>query len=360
MTNALAKLDKATQMLAEAKSLNEIKNIMDIAEAARTYARAAKLGLEAYNHAAEVKARAERKAGEFLAKLDHGQEGRPSKLYQPDKVSEFKEIIEENNIPIAAAYRWQQVAEMPELVFEKHLEEMRGERPITTSGMIKELKTEQRTAARAVIAQAGASVKQNEMAKIINADFRKFMADMPENSIDLIFTDPPYDEESIPLYEDMARLAKRVLKPGGSLITYVGHYAIIKAGHLMENHLRFWWTIALEHSGNSARLPGKWVFVGWKPLLWFVKDGRNTKEFVADIFKSQQPTKNEHEWQQDVSEAQYYIQQLCPADGIVLDPFAGSGTTLIAAIKLGRQSIGIEIDTDTANIANKRIHDYKS
>jgi len=54
MTNALAKLDRATQMLAEAKSLDEVKHIMDIAEAARTYARAAKLGLEAQNHAAEV------------------------------------------------------------------------------------------------------------------------------------------------------------------------------------------------------------------------------------------------------------------------------------------------------------------
>ena len=62
MTNPLAKLDKATHMLAEAKTLDEIKNIMDVAEAARTYARAARLGLQAYNHAAEIKVRAERKA----------------------------------------------------------------------------------------------------------------------------------------------------------------------------------------------------------------------------------------------------------------------------------------------------------
>lgn len=72
MTNPLAKLDKATHLLAEAKTLDEIKNIMDVAEAARTYARAAKLGLEAYNHAAEVKVRAERKAGEFLKRLERG------------------------------------------------------------------------------------------------------------------------------------------------------------------------------------------------------------------------------------------------------------------------------------------------
>lgn len=166
MTNALAKLDKATQMLAEAKNLDEVKNIMDIAEAARTYARAAKLGLEAYNHAAEVKARAERKAGEFLKQLDHGQQGGDRKSnYQADNLNEFKEVLEENNIPISSAYRWQQVAEMPELVFEKHLEEMRGERPITTSGMIKELQTEKN--------------RNKPTPKIPNNTYRVFYADPP-------------------------------------------------------------------------------------------------------------------------------------------------------------------------------------
>lgn len=143
MTNVLAKLDKATQMLAEAKSLDEVKNIMDIAEAARTYARAAKLGLEAYNHAAEVKARAERKAGEFLAQLERGKENQYTKVpfnNVLNSTSEYKEVLDNNGISYMAAHRWQQVAEMPEPIFERHLEEMRGERPITTSAMVTEVK----------------------------------------------------------------------------------------------------------------------------------------------------------------------------------------------------------------------------
>ena len=43
-----------------------------------------------------------------------------------------------------------------------------------------------------------------------------------DSSIDLIFTDPPYNGDSLLLYKDLARLADRVLKPGGSLITYFG------------------------------------------------------------------------------------------------------------------------------------------
>lgn len=138
MTNALAKLDKATQMLAEAKTLDEVKEIMDVAEAARVYARAAKLGLEAYNHAAEVKVRAERKAGELLAELNTHQKGgdRKSKSTM-DFDRRYRDVLEEGKIPDATAYRWQQVADMPELVFEKQLEKMRGEKPITTSGIIK-------------------------------------------------------------------------------------------------------------------------------------------------------------------------------------------------------------------------------
>lgn len=127
-------------MLAEAKSLTEVKKVLDIAEAARVYARAAKLGLEAYNHAAEVKVRAERKAGEMLKQLERGKTG-PKQL--PDSLSgnsAYRETIKENEIPERTAERWQQLAEMPEAVFEGMLEDDRGERPITTSRIVQEVR----------------------------------------------------------------------------------------------------------------------------------------------------------------------------------------------------------------------------
>lgn len=61
MNNALAKLDIATRMLAEVRTVDEAKDIIDLAEAARVYARQVDLGLEAQNHAAEIKLRAQRK-----------------------------------------------------------------------------------------------------------------------------------------------------------------------------------------------------------------------------------------------------------------------------------------------------------
>ena len=69
----LALLDQARHAIATAESMDEVKDIRDKAEAARKYAESASLGLEAQNYAAEVKLRAERKAGELIAQLKlHG------------------------------------------------------------------------------------------------------------------------------------------------------------------------------------------------------------------------------------------------------------------------------------------------
>jgi len=65
--------------------------------------------------------------------------------------------------------------------------------------------------------------------------------------------------------------------------------------------------------------------------------------------------KQDHDWQQAEAEAAYWIAQLCPPDGIVCDPFFGSGTTGRAAEKLDRQWIGFEIDPETAAMASARI-----
>lgn len=182
-------------------------------------------------------------------------------------------------------------------------------------------------------------------------DFRTVLADLADESVNLIFTDPPYDKASIPLYGDLAQLAERVLAPGGSLVCYAAQYALPSIFPLMTPHLRYQWAFAVRHSGGQRRMHGWRVRVGWKPLLWFVKD-HYQGEYLLDLLDSEPGDKVAHEWAQGCGEAAYLIENLCPKDGLVLDPMVGSGTTLMVALRLGREFLGVEIDKERAKVAS--------
>lgn len=159
-SSPLAKLSAATRALAEARTLDQVKHIMDVAEAARTYARAAKLGLEAANHAAEVKLRAERKAGELLAQLERSNGGRPTEnsFQAGTSFSEYREVLTENDIAPTTAHRWQTVATVPDEVFEELIAETvnAGDKELTSALALRkaqELKRQQHAASMAAAPQ---------------------------------------------------------------------------------------------------------------------------------------------------------------------------------------------------------------
>jgi DNA modification methylase len=64
---------------------------------------------------------------------------------------------------------------------------------------------------------------------------------------------------------------------------------------------------------------------------------------------------NDHPCAYPVELAIRPIRSSCPSGGTVLDPFMGSGTTLLAARLLGRKAIGIEIEERYCEIAAKRL-----
>lgn len=140
-STALAKLSAATRALAEAGTLEEIKQIRDIAAAAQTYAAAAHLGLEAQNNAAEIKLRAERKAGELLAQLERDViafgGSRPHSVSDDGHRSEYTEVLEDTGTTRQDANRWQRIAELPPQSFDNFISETKAEhRELTTSGLL--------------------------------------------------------------------------------------------------------------------------------------------------------------------------------------------------------------------------------
>ena len=131
-THSIALLSQARNAIAEARTLDELKNIRDKAEAVRKYAEAAGLGLEIQNQAAEMKLRAERRAGSMLSKLKlHGGDRR-------EETATDRVTLEEIGISKDQSSRWQLAASVPEKAFERFLEEAQQEQgEVTTAGLTK-------------------------------------------------------------------------------------------------------------------------------------------------------------------------------------------------------------------------------
>lgn len=126
----LVNLQLAIGMLARAESLEDVIKVRTIADAARIAAKDARAGLEIFNLAAEIKLRAERKAGEFLTslKLRGGNRRANAKNYRPR--------LEDLGITAQESKRWQLVASVSEEVFCKYVAKKQklGEE-ITSAGL---------------------------------------------------------------------------------------------------------------------------------------------------------------------------------------------------------------------------------
>lgn len=201
---------------------------------------------------------------------------------------------------------------------------------------------EQRRAAR----EAGQ--RNQEGPEIRRGDFADVLADLPDSSVDLILTDPPYGDEALPSYAKLAEFAAAKLKPGGSLVCYTGQSILPGVLDTLGKYLRYWWTLSLDHQHGGQQLPGKWVFVEWKPIVWFVREHRTGRSYVADKVRGTRPDKDQHEWAQGTAEVLYLIESLTDIGGVVVDPFAGSGSFGRAALSVGRRFVGADLNPDSA------------
>jgi hypothetical protein len=184
---------------------------------------------------------------------------------------------------------------------------------------------------------------------IRRGEFQSVLSHLEPGSVDLILTDPPYPREYLYLWDELGEFAADKLVDGGSLVTYCGQSILPDALNALDKHLRYWWTICAPHRHGNQMLPGKFVSVGWKPVLWFVKGGRRSKLMLPDVLpaggapRKTVPTGDGGAWAQAVDELKPIIEGLTAPGDLVVDPFAGSGTTGFAVEKYGRRFIGAEI-----------------
>jgi ParB-like chromosome segregation protein Spo0J len=178
------------------------------------------------------------------------------------------------------------------------------------------------------------------------------------DSFDSIICDPPYLREFLHVYEPLARLAARGLKPGGSLLVMIGHVYLPEILATMTPHVSFQWICNYDMlSGAKSQVWARRVISTWKPVLWFVK-GEYKGEFRYDRFKSGAPDKDYHEWGQSLDGMEDIIRRYTKPGDLILDPFVGGGTTGIAALKLKRRFVGVDSDEQAVRTSKMRIEEY--
>lgn len=266
----------------------------------------------------------------------------------------------------------------------------------------------------------------NNRITLYNGDCYKLLKRIPDNSIDLIVTSPPYcigkayekPEDDINTFrtqhERIYPELHRILKTGGSICWQVGYHVINASvipldyvvystfigknddykkitdklflrnriiwtfGHGLNSDCRFsgrhevilWFTKGKDYTFNldSVRVPqkypGKKSYKGenkgklsGNPLGKNPSDVWDISTDVWDIpnVKAQHIEKTDHPCQFPVAIPRRLIKALVPEDGIVLDPFAGSGTSGVAALLENRRFIGAELSMDYYEIATIRI-----
>lgn len=225
-----------------------------------------------------------------------------------------------------------------------------------------EIKKEEKKAAkeeeRRILAEEGA--KKTIEIDFRLGDFEEVFADIPDGSIDCIITDPPYPFEFIEVWSKLSRVAKRVLKPNGFCIAYSGQMNLPEVIKRMSENLTYYWTFSLIHTGSRQLINGRNLFCGWKPILVFQNGYSKIQKPFDDFIMGTGMEKTHHKWQQAELELKHLIDNFTNEGELIMEPFAGGGTTILAALKSNRNIIAAEIDETSYNVSKQRISKWKS
>lgn len=167
-------------MLAECRTVDEVKDVRDKAEAVRLYCKNAKLGLAAQNEAALLKIEAERRAGEMLAGMD---------LRTGPNWSHAATNLKDIGITKSDSSRWQSMATLPDDDFESYVETCQQmERELTSSALLKMAKK------RSVVESVANRVDDEPIADGVTDSLESLIAD--GHKYRTIYADPPWQYDN--------------------------------------------------------------------------------------------------------------------------------------------------------------------
>ena len=247
---------------------------------------------------------------------------------------------------------------------------------------------------------------------ILQGDCLEHLRRLPDNSVDLVFADPPYnlqlstellrpnntrvdgvDDEwdkfsGFPEYDRFSRAwlgeCRRILKPDGALWVIGSYHNIFRLGAVLQD-LGFWILndVIWRKVNPMPNFRGKRLTNAHETLIWAAKEQRSRPTFNYESLKAANEDvqmrsdwlfpicsgperlkddggRKAHPTQKPEALLTRVLTATTNAGDVVLDPFFGTGTTGAVAKRLGRRWIGIERDRDYAAAATERIAAVKT
>lgn len=203
-----------------------------------------------------------------------------------------------------------------------------------------------------------ADIGEFQINSIVHGDAIELSKQLPAESVDLVFTDPPYLKEFLPLYFAILEQCARILKPNGFLLIYVGGYWKDDIMASAREHLQYFWDYIVWEPGNSpVNWPRKTIARNKSILAYTRKDSENAlpNTQVLSVWLGGGEDKRYHIWGQDESQARYFIDCFSKPGNLVVDFCSGGGTTPFVAKMLRRKYLAFEIDPEMVEVSRQRV-----
>jgi hypothetical protein len=185
---------------------------------------------------------------------------------------------------------------------------------------------------------------------IYTGDARVLAPDIPDESVDLIFTDPVY--QNIEDYRWLAETAARVLKPSGSCLAWCSNIDQYVVKPIMERVLVFEAPLTYTVVGKTYLLFSRRLFVWSTPCLWFSR-GQPTNRAMPDTIISTNSTAGGYKWNKNPESISSWVNAF--SANVVMDFFTGEATVPAVCKMLGRKWLAFEIVPETAEKARERV-----
>jgi site-specific DNA-methyltransferase (adenine-specific) len=210
--------------------------------------------------------------------------------------------------------------------------------------------------------------------KIICGDCLEVMKDIPDKSIDLVLTDPPYGIN----YQSNFRTDKftKIINDNDINLNVIKNiYRVLTENSALYLFTRwdvmsFWCCeinryfkiknviVWYKKGGGIGDLKGSYIY-NHEFCIFAVKGKHKLQgKRINDVWEINKDSVNnyQHPTQKPVKLFKQIIEKSSIEQDIILDPFIGSGTTAVACKSLGRRYIGIEINPEYCDIARKRVN----